>query len=366
MLIRKRYTSKFKLKESLRKSERRFQDMAERTSDWIWEIDAQGKYTYSNPVVQHVLGYHPDEIIGRHFYDFFFKKEKDALRRSIFQTITERRPFSTFESRLIHKDGHEVIVETNGVPFFDKAGNLLGYRGIDRDISARKRAEERVRRLSQQLIRMQEIERRHLSFDLHDHLAQELSTLKISLDTIFDDRQEISVETRQAVSDLSKMVHRIIMDVRKMAYGLRPVGLNQRGLVRTVAQYCEDFSAKNRLKVDFFSAGIDEIKMDIDTKIMFYRLIQEGLNNIKTHACAGSAVIKLVESFPDIILRIEDNGKGFDVKKQLTGSFDEKQMGLRIMQERVGFLNGKIKIESRPMHGTKILIEVPCMEKEIG
>jgi PAS domain S-box-containing protein len=341
----------FKLKESLRKSERRFQDLAERTSDWIWEIDAQGRYTYSNPVVQRILGYRPDEVIGRHFYDFFFEKEKDALRHNAFQIIAKRKPFSAFENRLIHKDGHEVIVETSCVPFFDKEGNLSGYRGIDRDISARKRAEERVRSLSQQLMRTQEIERQRLSCDLHDHLAQELSTLKISLDTLFDDRQEALVETRQVVSRLSGMV-----------YGLRPVGLNHLGLVQTIAQYCEDFSAKNRTKVDFFSAGIDESKLDIDTKIMLYRLIQEGLNNIKKHACADSAVIRLVRSFPNIILRIEDNGNGFDVKKQLAGIFDEKQMGLRIMEERVGFLNGKIKIESRLMQGTKILIEIPCME----
>lgn len=201
----------FKLKESLRKSERRFQDLAERTSDWIWETDAQGRYTYSNPVVQRILGYRPDEIIGRHFYDFFFENEKDALRRNAFQIIAKRRPFSAFENRLIHKEGHEVIVETSGVPFFDKAGNLSGYRGIDRDISARKRAEERVRSLSQQLMRTQEIERQRLSCDLHDHLAQELSTLKISLDTLFDDRPEALVETRQVVSRLSGMVHRIII-----------------------------------------------------------------------------------------------------------------------------------------------------------
>lgn len=353
------------LRESLHHSQRRFKDLAERTSDWIWEIDAQNKYTYSNPVVQRILGYRPDEVIGRRFYDFFSEKKKDTLMRDAFQIIAEKAPILAAESYLTHKRGYEVIVEISGVPLFDKQGNLLGYRGIDRDITARKRAEERVRSLSQQLMRTQEIERQRLSCDLHDDLAQELSTLKISLDTLFDDKQEAFVETRQVVSDLSKMVHRIIMNVREMAYGLRPVGLNHLGLVQTIAQYCEDFSAKNRTKVDFFSAGIVESKLDIDTKIMLYRLIQEGLNNIKKHASADSAIIRLVKSFPNIILRIEDNGKGFDIKKQLAGIFDEKLMGLRIMEERVGFLNGKIKIESRLMQGTKILIEIP-LEKEIG
>ncbi|MBW2663689.1 MAG: response regulator [Deltaproteobacteria bacterium] len=142
----------FKLKELLCKSERRFQDLADRTSDWIWEIDTQYKYTYSNSVVQRILGYCLDEVINRRFYDFFFERKKDALKHKVFRLITKQSPFFVFENRLAHKDGHEVIVETSGVPFFDKAGNLSGYRGIDRNISARKRAEERVRSLSQQLM----------------------------------------------------------------------------------------------------------------------------------------------------------------------------------------------------------------------
>jgi len=97
---------------------------------------------------------------------------------------------------------------------------------------------------------------------------------------------------------------------------------------------------------------------------MLYRLIQEALHNIKKHACADNAVIRLVRSFPDIILRIEDNGKGFDIQKQMTKTFDEKQMGLRTMEERTGFLNGIIKIESRLMKGTKIMIKIPCVEKK--
>jgi signal transduction histidine kinase len=104
--------------------------------------------------------------------------------------------------------------------------------------------------------------------------------------------------------------------------------------------------------------------MDIDTKIMLYRLIQEGLNNIKKHAFADNAVVRLVRSFPYIILRIEDNGKGFDVQKQLAKTFNEKQMGLGTMQQRTGFLKGTIKIESRLMQGTKIMIKFPCMEKK--
>ena len=349
----------FKLKESLRKSERRFQDMAERTSDWIWELDAQGKYIYSNPLVENITGYRPDEVIGKYFYDFFSEEFKDTLKHNIFQSMKEKRSIRAFENYLKHKNGHEVIVETSGVPFFGKAGNLLGYRGIDRDISVRKRAQEKVRILSRQLMRTQEIERRRLSCDLHDHLAQDLSTLKIGIDTLIDNHTETSVKIKQKVSKLSDMVHKTIMDVREMAYFLRPAGLDKLGLVQTVFQYCEDFSAKNNIEVDFFSVGIDGLKLDFDTEIAIYRLIQEGLNNIKKHADATHAAIRLIASFPNIILRIEDNGKGFNIQKYSDSAINGKQMGLLSMEERVSFLAGKMKIESRLNQGTKILIEIP-------
>ena len=333
--------------------------MAERTSDWIWELDAQGKYIYSNPLVENITGYRPDEVIGKYFYDFFSEEFKDTLKHNIFQSMKEKRSIRAFENYLKHKNGHEVIVETSGVPFFGKTGNLLGYRGIDRDISVRKRAQEKVRILSRQLMRTQEIERRRLSCDLHDHLAQDLSTLKIGIDTLVDNHTETPVKIKQKVSKLSDMVHKTIMDVREMAYFLRPAGLDKLGLVQTVFQYCEDFSAKNNIKVDFFSVGIDELELDFDTKIAIYRLIQEGLNNIKKHADATHAAIKLIASFPNIILRIEDNGKGFNIQKYSDSAINEKHMGLLSMEERVSFLAGKMKIESRLKQGTKILIEIP-------
>lgn len=222
-----------------------------------------------------------------------------------------------------------------------------------------RKSETRFRVLSRQLMRTQEIERRRLSCDLHDHLAQDLSTLKIGIDTLIDNHTETSVKMKQKVAELSDMAHKTIMEIREMAYFLRPAGLDKLGLVQTVLQYCEDFSAKNNIKVDFFSVGIDELKLDFDTKIAIYRLIQESLNNIKKHADATHAAIRLIASFPNIILRIEDNGKGFNIQKYSDSAINGKHMGLLSMEERVSFLAGKMKIESSIRQGTKILIEIP-------
>jgi signal transduction histidine kinase len=171
---------------------------------------------------------------------------------------------------------------------------------------------------------------------------------------------------RQKTSELSKILQRSISAVRDMAYDLHPPGLYQLGLVHTIYQYCEEFSEKNEIDTDFFAAGMDDLKISSNTEINLYRLIQEGLWNIKKHAEAAKVTIKLVASFPNIILRIEDDGQGFNVKERLTAASKEKRMGLRSMEERVSLLNGKMKIHSRPKEGTKIFIEVPYKEKKRG
>ena len=231
------------------------------------------------------------------------------------------------------------------------------------DITARKQAEERIRSLSQQLIRAQEEERRKLSYDLHDTIGQELSCLKIGIDTL-SDRQDSPREKEAKISQLSKMLHGSIKLVCNLAYHLRPGSLDQLGLVRAVQEYCQDFTAAHGVHVDFLAAGMDNLELDFDTGITLYRLIQEGLTNVRKHAGAGHVTIRLVASSPKIILHMEDNGIGFDMRERLASPGDKRCLGLQSMEERVALLDGKMRLESRPMKGTKIRIEVPIKEKK--
>jgi len=120
-----------------------------------------------------------------------------------------------------------------------------------------------------------------------------------------------------------------------------------------------DFAEKNVLKVDFKSAGVDKLRFNFDTEINLYRIVQEGLSNIRNHAEAGNVIIKLVFSFPNIILRIEDDGKGFNMQERMEAAFKEKRMGLQNIEQRVSLLEGEMDIQSRQMKGTKILIKIP-------
>ncbi|MDY7033191.1 MAG: ATP-binding protein, partial [Thermodesulfobacteriota bacterium] len=197
-------------------------------------------------------------------------------------------------------------------------------------------------------------------------VAQDLSTLNIVCKSLFDNQPEVPSEIKQKVLGFSKKIEKSIMDVRDLAYNIRPATLEDIGLVQTICQFCEDFSEKNHLHIDFHSAGMKNLKLDYDTEINLYRLVQEALNNIKSHADAGEVTVRLVASFPNIILRIKDNGKGFDVNDRLVTALHEKRMGIRSMEERVSLLGGKMTIQSSPMNGTNVLIKVPYKVKIDG
>ncbi len=129
----------------LNDSEKRFEEVAENSGDWIWEVNAEGLYTYSSPVVEKILGYKPEEIVGKKcFYDFFAPNRKEELSKAALEAFAKREKFSVLINPNIHKNGRTVILETYGSPIVDGDGNLCGYRGVDRDITERKQAEERL------------------------------------------------------------------------------------------------------------------------------------------------------------------------------------------------------------------------------
>jgi PAS domain S-box-containing protein len=129
---------------ALRVSEQRFRDVARTAGDWIWETDAEGQYTYASPVVEQVLGYTPEEVVGRHYYDFFHPDEREGLKTIFQEVLRGKEPFVHLASPSVHKDGHLVFLETSGLPLIDAQGSFLGYRGAHRDVTAERRLEERL------------------------------------------------------------------------------------------------------------------------------------------------------------------------------------------------------------------------------
>ena len=135
----------------------RFKSMVESTSDWVWEVNVQGVYTYVSPKVQETLGYTPEEVLGGTPFDLMPPGEAQRVRAIFDTVVASQQPCYNIENTNRHKDGHEVVLETNAVPVFDASGNLIGYRGMDRDVTGRRQAEQALRRSEASLAEAQRI-----------------------------------------------------------------------------------------------------------------------------------------------------------------------------------------------------------------
>lgn len=136
-----------RIKAKLEESEAMFRDIANNALEWIWQVDTTGKYTYSSPIVKKILGYEPEEILGKYYFDFFHPDDKKRLIKTTTKVFEHKKSFRKFINRNICKDGKTaVILSTSGVPVYDSQGDFMGYRGADTDITgqylARKKLQE--------------------------------------------------------------------------------------------------------------------------------------------------------------------------------------------------------------------------------
>ncbi len=145
-------TIRKKAEHKLQESEKRFQEIVGNASEWVWEVDANGLYTYSSPVIEELLGYKPEEVVGKkHFYDLLVAEDRDEVKRLALEKFAEKQAFKGFLNANVHKNGQTAWLMVSGVPILDDAGNLVGYRGSDIDITLQKQAEEIMKRLNKDL-----------------------------------------------------------------------------------------------------------------------------------------------------------------------------------------------------------------------
>jgi PAS domain S-box-containing protein len=117
--------------KALLESEQRFRALVETTSDWVWEVDQNAAYTCASPKLKDLLGYEPEEVIGKTPFDLMPPDEAERVRATFGGIVRSRQPFAQLENTNLHKDGRRVVLETSGVPILDANGNLLGYGSHD-------------------------------------------------------------------------------------------------------------------------------------------------------------------------------------------------------------------------------------------
>jgi PAS domain S-box-containing protein len=196
-----------RVEEAVRESRERFRNLTEMTSDWIWEVDENGCYTYASPKIYDILGYKTEEIIGKTPFDLMPTEEADRVFKIFNAIAAKQRPFDCIENINLHKNGRPVVLETSGVPTFDAKGKYTGYRGIDRDITFRKQSEQELQKAHDELENRVEERTRELIIQ-----KSNLEEANIALHVLLDKRQE---DKKEIEGNVLTNVKEIIMPYLK-------------------------------------------------------------------------------------------------------------------------------------------------------
>ncbi|MEA3351976.1 MAG: PAS domain S-box protein [Chloroflexota bacterium] len=151
--------------QAIQESQKRFQGMVETINEWVWEVDTTGTYTYVSPRVKDLLGYEPEEVLGKTPFHLMPPEEAERLGSVFGELISQQAPLENLENVNQHKDGRLVILETSSVPIYDDDGNFIGYRGTDRDITEQAQMEQQIRKT---------LERRGEQLRLTTEIAQDI------------------------------------------------------------------------------------------------------------------------------------------------------------------------------------------------
>jgi PAS domain S-box-containing protein len=350
-----------RVEESLRESEQRFRSVAQTAGDAIITVDSRGRIVFWNHAAEEILGYSPDEAIGKLLTFIMperFRKDHTKGFKRVVSTGKSGILGKTVEKVGRRKNGAEFPVELSLARWKTKEG--VFFTGILRDIAERKHAEEEITHLSRQLISAIEEERKRLARDLHDELGQALTVLHFSVEALDNSLAKELKDQKTKCDELIGLIQQLGDKIRNIASELRPDMLDHLGLIPTLEWYIEDFVKRRQgLQIDFRAVGVKK-RPDSEIEIVLYRFLQEALNNIAKHAKARYVNVLLTCSHPKLILTIKDDGIGFEPSQGMP-SFGAKKRGIGLlgMRERVASVGGGIDIRSGRGKGTVIRAELP-------
>lgn len=282
-----------------------------------------------------------------------------AVKREMEQFLIRRR--NELEVRI--KEAYRTVQKADNL--IAQVGAALGYLTGDLlEMSSQLEDMQQRQLLGIKIIKAQEEERQRVARDIHDGPAQLMSNVVLKAE-ICERLIDVDLDkTREELRNLKKIVRDSLQDVRKIIYNLRPMSLDDLGLVPTLQRYILTFQEESGIAVSFQTRGAStDVKPVIS--ITVFRIVQEAINNISKHAKARSALINLEFASNELRLYINDDGIGFQTDNLKQKSEDiSSGFGLSSMKERVELLNGEMNINTEPGKGTRITIVLPLMQDE--
>jgi signal transduction histidine kinase len=230
------------------------------------------------------------------------------------------------------------------------------------EMAERQRAEQARLQLLNRLVFAEEEERRRIAREMHDQCGQDLTALRLQVRRLKAECGE-NAALRGQVEALDAIVGHLDQDIDFLVWELRPTRLEGLDLRAALAKYLANWSTHYGIHVELHASEISEDRLTSKIKSTLYRIVQEALTNVAKHAEAMSCVVRLERLSETVRLTVEDNGKGFDVQ-QVMARHLRSGLGLLGVQERVSEFAGTFTIDSKPGHGTRLVVELPAEQVE--
>jgi PAS domain S-box-containing protein len=291
------------------------------------------------------------------FREFVHPEDRAKVDAAFVASLDKRSP-STVEYRSVMPDGRVKILEERWQAFHDETGKPIRVAGICREITERVRAEEELRRLSGQFLRLHDEERRRLARDLHDSTGQNLVALATMLGQLRPAIPLGNRKSRRLLSDCQALADQCIREIRTLSYVLHPPVLDQAGLDDAIRDYVKGFTNRSGIQVELqLSPRVGRLARDIELAV--FRVVQESLANIQRHSGSQQAKIRIDR---DSVLRLEISDRGRGVSGNVQKGKEEPRfefgVGIPSMQERVKLIGGRFDFETSS-HGTIVRVAIP-------
>jgi PAS domain S-box-containing protein len=340
-------------------SEANFGLLVDQITDYaIFFLTPTGEVATWNRGAQRIKGFKPQEIIGKHFRTFYPPEAQTAQIPEEELKIAASAGRFEDEGWRIRKDGSQFWANVIITAIRNEKGELLGFGKVTRDLTERKRIEERLRDLSHSVLKTQDEERGRLGRELHDTVGQYLVAAKMSLDSLMSDGQ-LDPEVRHRLEDSVPLIDRAIREVRTLSYLVYPPMLEEMGLASAIRWHLEGFSKRSGIQTE--CERCDDVRLQRDAELALFRVFQESLTNVHRHSQSKTARIRFVVQDNRAVLEVRDEGIGLpaDTDDSSVVSVSKLGVGIRGMAERIRQLGGQLSINSTP-HGTTVRATIPA------
>ncbi len=320
-------------------------------------VDAEGIIRELNPQIESLFGWEQDELIGQAIEVLVPEAQRQAHEeyRTGFSASPRSRPMGIQHDLTgLRKNGSTFPLEVSLSPWKSPSGDLRVICAV-RDVTERRR----LRYFSKGALLATEEERQRIARELHDDTAQRLATLVLRMREVRD--EELGETERQSLlDDIREDIIEAADGVRRIASGLRPPELGEIGLAAALGAYVRSLREGTGFQIQVELDHVDPF-LDLDERLVIYRVVQEALSNVIRHADVNSARLRVGIDADSVFAEVSDKGKGF-----VTGETSESGGGLGLlgMRERSSLIGARLTIESAPGEGTRIRIDVSVASRE--